>query len=262
MSRRPTRSAVAVENELAERARSAGQGNRSRPREHGDLATYQWGLTGKDRANGCRCEPCVEGNRAYKRRHARARNHAHGHGFVALGTVRPHVRLLQRRGWTITGIADAAQVTENAVRRIAVHGKPNDDVKRHIADALLALPPVAPHRVRRHQVDEAMLERAQQITLGQWTPERDVARYTPVDEWKASAACGDLDPESMLPGRGDSADACRALCAVCPVRGECSDAGLMERFGIWGGLSERERRNLRRQRGIYLIDDVGLEEVA
>lgn len=45
------------------------------------------------------------------------------------------------------------------------------------------------------------------------------------------------DAESTAPAK--------ALCDGCPVRLECLEAGLSERFGMWGGRSERARRRLR-----------------
>lgn len=261
-SRRPTVVALHAEAEVADRATSAGQGNRRRPREHGDLAMYQWGILGKDRANGCRCDTCVEANRAYKRRHARNRYQSRGGGFVAIRDVRPHVRRLRQLGWQIKQIADAAGMIPAAVARIAEYGHLDGDVQRGSARALLAIPAVPRHRLRRHEIDQAMTDRVADITAGRWAPNRDASRYQHEDEWKASAACADLDSESMLPGRGDSLDACRALCNVCPVKAACGDAGLLERFGVWGGLSERERRRIRRERGIVLDDDIVLEVVA
>lgn len=255
-SRRPTAAAIEVETALVERSTCAGQGNRSRARQHGDLATYQWGLSGKDRANGCRCDTCVDGNRAYKRRYARDRYRRNkGGGFIRLNDIRPHIHHLLRLGWQIKQIADRAQITTNTVTRIASTGDANDDVKRHIARALLAIPPVAWHRQRRHELDQALLERASDIAAGRWAPVRDISRYLERDRWKAQAACAGLDPESTQLGRGDSLVACRALCDACPVNSECGEAGLYERFGVWGGISERARRKLRRDRGIYLIDD-------
>lgn len=262
-SRRPTTAALEVEAALADRSKSAGQGNRRRPRQHGDLATYQWGLTGKDRANGCRCETCVDGNRAYKRRHARQRYQARtGGGFVAVRDVRPHVLRLRRLGWQIKQIAEAADVEPAAVARIARFAAPGDDVKRHVATAILSIPAVARHRLRRHELDQALLARVDEIRDGRWVVDRDPHRYAEADEWKASAACAGLDADTMLPGRGDSLDACRALCAACPVTTSCAEAGVYEKFGIWGGLSERERRRIRRQRGIRLDDDLDLEDAA
>lgn len=260
-SRRPTDAALAVEEQLSQRATSAGQGNRTRAREHGDLAMYQWGPTGKDRANGCRCELCVEGNRAYKRRHARQRYQGRGGGFVAVSEVRPHVRRLMRLGWNLKQIAHAAQVEPAAVSRISHRAGADDDVKRHVAQAILAIPPVARHRLRRAELDRAMSDRTEAVRAGEWAPHRDIGRYREIDEWKASAACAGIDPDGMLPGRGDDLSACRALCDACPVKADCAEAGVYEKFGVWGGLSERERRRLRRQRGIRLTDDVDVELV-
>lgn len=255
MARRPSLTAVASEEVIAARATAAGQGNRTRPRQHGDLATYQWGLTGKDRAHGCRCELCVEGNRAYKRRHARQRTANRGGGLVPLHEVRPHVRQLLQLGWQIKQIAERAQVTPAAVARVARGGKPDDDVKRHIARALLAVPAVAWHRQRRHELDNAMGARASEIEASRWAADRDPLGYREGEGWKVFAGCADLDPESMYPGRGDSVQGCRVLCRACPVSEDCAEAGLYERFGVWGGLTERERRVIRRQRGIALDDD-------
>jgi len=63
-------------------------------------------------------------------------------------------------------------------------------------------------------------------------------------------ACNGTDPALFFPGRGESTTDAKAICARCPVRQECLDYALdhTERFGIWGGLSERERRRIRRQR--------------
>lgn len=66
--------------------------------------------------------------------------------------------------------------------------------------------------------------------------------------WQQRAACRGMDPELFFPGRGESTREAKAACAQCPVRDECLSAayGGSERFGIWGGLSERERRVERR----------------
>jgi WhiB family redox-sensing transcriptional regulator len=66
----------------------------------------------------------------------------------------------------------------------------------------------------------------------------------------AEAACIGADPDLFFPGKGrndDCAEA-KAICAGCPVRDECLEAGMSQDFGIWGGTTERERRRLRRLR--------------
>lgn len=69
--------------------------------------------------------------------------------------------------------------------------------------------------------------------------------------WQERALCAQTDPEAFYPEHNDrrSALVAKAVCRVCEVRSECLEYALEhnERFGIWGGLSERERRRLKRQ---------------
>ena len=67
--------------------------------------------------------------------------------------------------------------------------------------------------------------------------------------WQADALCAQTDPESFFPEKGGSTRDAKKICTSCEVRSECLDYALAndERFGIWGGLSERERRKLRRR---------------
>jgi WhiB family transcriptional regulator, redox-sensing transcriptional regulator len=59
--------------------------------------------------------------------------------------------------------------------------------------------------------------------------------------------CRQTDPEAFFPEKGGSTREAKKVCAGCTVRAECLSYALEndERFGIWGGLSERERRKLR-----------------
>ena len=68
-----------------------------------------------------------------------------------------------------------------------------------------------------------------------------------VVSWREQAACRGLDPDLFFPGRGELAEPAKQVCAVCPVSAECLDAANdgLEKFGIWSGLSERQRRDLR-----------------
>lgn len=63
--------------------------------------------------------------------------------------------------------------------------------------------------------------------------------------WHARARCRGYGPGAFFSG---DTGAARATCQGCPVRAECREAGEAEP-GVWGGLSERERRRLRRQAG-------------
>ena len=69
-------------------------------------------------------------------------------------------------------------------------------------------------------------------------------------KWRLQASCMGCDPELFYPQRGESTKSGKEVCAGCPVREECLEYALAnsERFGIWGGMSERERRKLRRTR--------------
>lgn len=68
--------------------------------------------------------------------------------------------------------------------------------------------------------------------------------------WMDHGACVGLDPDMFFPERGASTREAKAVCADCPVEGLCLAWALAngERFGIWGGKSERERRRIRRAR--------------
>jgi WhiB family redox-sensing transcriptional regulator len=72
---------------------------------------------------------------------------------------------------------------------------------------------------------------------------------TPDDDlWQENALCAQTDPEAFFPEKGGSTREAKRICQGCEVRDACLDYALAndERFGIWGGLSERERRRLKR----------------
>lgn len=59
----------------------------------------------------------------------------------------------------------------------------------------------------------------------------------PIDQWV----------DQFFPGRGEATRHIKDICAECPAQEACAEHGLTEKHGIWGGLSERERRRLRRK---------------
>ena len=67
-------------------------------------------------------------------------------------------------------------------------------------------------------------------------------------DWQERALCAQTDPEAFFPEKGGSTREAKKICVGCEVKAECLEYALAhdERFGIWGGLSERERRRLRR----------------
>jgi WhiB family redox-sensing transcriptional regulator len=79
-----------------------------------------------------------------------------------------------------------------------------------------------------------------------------VPDFDPVMEdaetWQDRALCAQTDPEAFFPEKGGSTREAKKICMGCEVRHECLEYALAndERFGIWGGLSERERRRLKR----------------
>jgi len=100
------------------------------------------------------------------------------------------------------------------------------------------------------------------------TPARFAAR------WRELAACCGTDLDLFYPERGQSAGPARQVCAQCPVRQPCLDYALSNRIasGIWGGLTERERRPLQsllvqdsrreRDRAIVAADAAGYTTAA
>lgn len=67
--------------------------------------------------------------------------------------------------------------------------------------------------------------------------------------WQAKALCAQTDPEAFFPEKGGSTREAKKICMSCEVRVDCLEYALAqdERFGIWGGLSERERRRLKKR---------------
>ena len=80
----------------------------------------------------------------------------------------------------------------------------------------------------------------------------EVVRLTEyaLGDWQEFAQCRGRDPEIFYPQRGVPTASAKALCRECPVKAQCLEHALIneERFGSWGGLSERERKKLYRER--------------
>ncbi len=68
--------------------------------------------------------------------------------------------------------------------------------------------------------------------------------------WQRLANCLGVDPDLFFPERGVSTREAKEVCRGCVVRDDCLDYAVAngEKFGIWGGMSERERRGVRRAR--------------
>jgi len=87
--------------------------------------------------------------------------------------------------------------------------------------------------------------RAARAASGGLTEELSGLVGSPV--WWFAGLCAQTDPELFFPEKGGSVREAKAVCAGCPVRAQCLEHALAhgERYGVWGGLSERERRRLK-----------------
>src|SRR6516164_7861754 len=120
---------------------------------------------------------------------------------------------------TAAQLARRLGVSRETVRRLAIAGVLPHTVVCYRARTVTARPP-------RHRSLAA--------------PARFAAR------WRELAACRSTDLGVFFPERGESAGPARQVCAACPVRQPCLDYAITNRIvhGIWGGLTERERRAL------------------
>ena len=80
----------------------------------------------------------------------------------------------------------------------------------------------------------------------------EIIEDTETRTWQDLANCLGVDPDLFFPERGASTREAKEVCRGCVVREDCLEYALAngEKFGIWGGLSERERRRIRRQRAL------------
>ena len=105
--------------------------------------------------------------------------------------------------------------------------------------------PDLPHRVA-DQSPLPVLSGAS-VPAQPWVFEGELHPGSP--EWQERALCAQTDPEAFFPEKGGSTREAKKVCLSCDVRSECLEYALGhdERFGIWGGLSERERRKLKKR---------------
>jgi WhiB family redox-sensing transcriptional regulator len=70
--------------------------------------------------------------------------------------------------------------------------------------------------------------------------------------WQDEANCKGANADLFFPERGASTRSAKAICRECEVRADCLEFAIVtgEKFGIWGGMSERERRRVRRERQV------------
>ena len=72
---------------------------------------------------------------------------------------------------------------------------------------------------------------------------------SPPDFWQDRAACFGIDPDVFFPITEDQAESALAFCNVCRIREDCLAWALKngERYGVWGGMTEQQRRRVQRR---------------
>jgi WhiB family redox-sensing transcriptional regulator len=67
-------------------------------------------------------------------------------------------------------------------------------------------------------------------------------------DWQQEALCAQTGADFFFPEPGSSVREAKRICGMCPIRDACLEYALDndERFGVWGGLSEKERLEIRR----------------
>jgi len=78
-----------------------------------------------------------------------------------------------------------------------------------------------------------------------------LSSFSPPAQWTGASLCSQVDPEVWFPELGGSVKSAKRICNRCPVRPQCLDQALErdEEFGVWGGMSPRDRRSLKRRVG-------------
>lgn len=68
--------------------------------------------------------------------------------------------------------------------------------------------------------------------------------------WSVDTPCAQADPDAWFPEKGGSPAEAKRICADCDVREQCLQWALdnKEHWGIWGGMSEHDRRRIRAER--------------
>lgn len=76
-------------------------------------------------------------------------------------------------------------------------------------------------------------------------------------EWRIRALCRDMSADLFFPADNESLKEAKEVCFQCPVRRACLNEAMLQHeiWGVWGGLSERERRRLRSRRRVLVLKE-------
>lgn len=87
------------------------------------------------------------------------------------------------------------------------------------------------------------------MSASRWQPDRllQIAVDARGMTWMDDALCAEVGGDFHFPENGESARPAKLVCARCDVRDECPEYALANRiqWGVWGGISEHERRGMR-----------------
>jgi WhiB family redox-sensing transcriptional regulator len=138
---------------------------------------------------------------------------------------------------------DSATLEDAATAFLSSHSRPHE-LQEHLAPVTDLASAPAPE-VEDDEYAEVQSPQKVWIPLEGFLSEQEEGELG----WQTEALCAQTDPEAFFPEKGGSTRDAKKVCASCTVRQECLDYALDndERFGIWGGLSERERRRLRKR---------------
>ena len=203
---------------------------------------------------------------------------------VDAGPTRAHIKALMQMGWKHAEIARAANVNRGQITAIVSGGrhligpdaafriccvnagqrteyvKLDPDVAHERArKAALSISPEAAQvrglksaQTRRDKqqraVAKAIKEDALTIALQALRAKLYGDEDEDDDKWRDRALCAQVDPDLFFPEKGGPSRDAKQLCLSCPVKDPCLEFAMAseERFGIWGAMSERERRRLER----------------
>lgn len=101
----------------------------------------------------------------------------------------------------------------------------------------------------RRGVDRALIERFSPTgTILRMLIDTITTITSPDLDWQQEALCAQTGADFFFPEPGSSVREAKRICGMCPIRSACLEWALDndERFGVWGGLSEKERLELRR----------------
>ena len=103
--------------------------------------------------------------------------------------------------------------------------------------------PACPRSAPRGVYGHVRIDRFPDVDLDALPP-----HPTPPDFWQEAASCFGVDPDVFFPVSEEEAGPALAFCGVCRIREECLAWALKngERYGVWGGTTEQQRRRLQR----------------